>query len=43
MGELNTGALIDSMDLEPTIKENLFQNAALQWLGIESPEPEKAV
>jgi aminocarboxymuconate-semialdehyde decarboxylase len=41
LGELNTGHLIDSMSLEQGTKEDLFQNAAREWLGIKDPEPER--
>ena len=43
LGELETGKLLDSMSLDQGTKENLFQNAALKWLGIDSLESEKAV
>lgn len=43
LGELDTGSLIDSMDLDEQTKRNLFQHSASDWLGLEREEPMKAV
>lgn len=43
LGELDTGSLIESVELDERTRQNLFQNSALEWLGIEENEAMKAV
>lgn len=35
LGDLEIGAFIEEMDLEPTVVEDIFANAALEWLNID--------
>lgn len=38
LGELNTGALLDSMNLEPNIKNTILYKSALSWLNRKEEE-----
>jgi aminocarboxymuconate-semialdehyde decarboxylase len=34
LGDLEIGKFIEEMDLDNTIKEDIFANAPLEWLGV---------
>ena len=38
LGEQNPGMLIESMDLDKTIKQKIFSENALNWLGLKKSD-----